>query len=338
MKVPPIALSAFLAAAGFAAEESGDRPPPPKPPPATETGSSLYDLGKRLFEEYAPDEIKSEYDFISPEQWNALTQRLQRALQSGSLEELAAAAPLARTALLTLRSSPVSSDLTDWLEERLDLAEAADEAAHTPPLPPAPTPSPRPVVPAPRNSGPVTSPPLPAEGVPYFDLWKKRLAERPAPARASELMPQLKAIFMEEGIPPELAWLAEVESSFNPEARSPVGAKGLFQLMPATAESLGLSTSLPDERTHPLKSAQAAARYLRKLHARFSDWPLVLAAYNAGEGRVGRALSARKTRSFAEVSSALPSETQLYVPKVLATVELREGIEAADLSPPRPRS
>jgi len=334
MKVPPIALSAFLAAVSFAAEESGGRSPPPAETPKTADG--LYDLGKRLFEEYAPDEIKSEYDFISPHQWDALTDRLQRALQSGSLEELAACAPAARAALLVLSSSPAASDLTDWLTERLDLAEAADELTH--PSTPVPTPTPRPRATKPDKD----IAPLPlargSTGVPHFDLWRKRLGERPAPPRAGELMPGLKAAFSTEGIPPALAWIVEVESSFNPNARSPAGAKGLFQLMPATAESLGLRTLLPDERTHPLKSAQAAARYLRKLHERFADWPLVLAAYNAGEGRVGRALSARDGRTFASVSPDLPSETQLYVPKVLATIMLREGISPAQLGTPRPRS
>ena len=78
-------------------------------------------------------------------------------------------------------------------------------------------------------------------------------------------MPRLRRAFAAEGVPPELAWLAEVESSFNPSARSPSGARGLFQLKADTARGLGLSTFLPDERTDPEKSARAAARKLRAL-------------------------------------------------------------------------
>lgn len=343
MKVPLIALSAFLAVDCFAAEESGTRSPGPGPTPPSTGG--LYEIGKRLFDEYAPDEIKAEYEFVSPETWDSFFQNLQGALQSGSLEELAAFAPTARAVLLTLQSTAGQSDLVEWLRERIDLAEAADEVAHAPHLTPAPTPTAPPSTgpspspsPAPVSPPVTLSPPQPDLAVPHYEVWKKRLAGRPAPVKATTLMPGLKAAFANEGIPPELAWIAEVESSFNPNARSPVGAKGLFQLMPATAESLGLSIFLPDERTHPDKSAQAAARYLRKLHTRFADWPLAIAAYNAGEGRVGRALGSRGAKTFAAISADLPSETQLYVPKVLATVALREGVSPHQLPAPRPRS
>src|SRR5690606_37921070 len=123
---------------------------------------------------------------------------------------------------------------------------------------------------------------------------------------------------------------AEVESTFNPVARSPAGARGLFQLMPATARELGLRTFFPDERTDPAKSAQAAARYLRQMHDRFGDWPLALAAYNAGPGRVRRTLEQHGAETFAGIAAHLPAETQMYVPKVLATIEARTGRTAAD--------
>jgi membrane-bound lytic murein transglycosylase D len=140
------------------------------------------------------------------------------------------------------------------------------------------------------------------------------------------LVPRLKDIFRSEGVPPEWVWIAEVESSMNPKARSPVGARGLFQFMPATAERFGMRVSWPDERTDPEKSARAAAHYLTLLYKRFDSWPLAIAAYNAGEGRVGRALNATGTSSFAAVAPHLPAETRLYVPKVMATVAARESI------------
>lgn len=330
MKFPAIALSAFLAATVVTAEESGGSPQKPAP----QAGSSIstdeiYWLGKSLFDAYAPDSIKAEYDFISPEAFTALTGRVQSALEADTWAELVACVPALRDALAAARSTPEGADWVAWLSERLDLAEAAAEIQQE--RAPAPKPPPDPVlrepVPAPRVENPEAR-------VPHLAHWRKRLAGRPLPDKARDLMPALKSIFDQEGIPSALVWLVEVESSFNPEARSPAGARGLFQLMPATAQSLGLSTRLPDERTHPAKSAQAAAALLRTLHARFSDWALVLAAYNAGEGRVHRALVARQGKTFAEASSALPAETQLYVPKVLATVALREGIDPLQLPPP----
>jgi membrane-bound lytic murein transglycosylase D len=140
-------------------------------------------------------------------------------------------------------------------------------------------------------------------------------------------MPRLRAVFATEGVPPELAWIAEAESSLNPSARSPAGAKGLFQLMPETARGLGLGTLLPDERTDPEKSAHAAAHYLKVLHERFGSWPLALAAYNAGEGRIARELAVRGAHDFAGIASSLPAETRMYVPKVCALVAVRTGLE-----------
>jgi membrane-bound lytic murein transglycosylase D len=139
-------------------------------------------------------------------------------------------------------------------------------------------------------------------------------------------MPRLESAFAAEGVPPRLAWLAEAESNLNPLARSPVGARGLFQLMPSTAHALGLGTFLPDERTDPEKSARAAAHYLRSLFEKFGSWPLALAAYNAGEGRVSRLLASLGATDFEGVSSHLPAETRMYVPKVCALVAVRSGI------------
>ena len=148
-------------------------------------------------------------------------------------------------------------------------------------------------------------------------------------------MPKLRAAFVAEGVPAELAWLAEAESSLNPAARSPVGAKGLFQFMPDTAKSMGLSTWLPDERTDPEKSARAAARYLKQLHGRFGNWALALAAYNAGEGRVSRTLAKSSSKSFTAIAASLPAETRMYVPKVCALIATRTGVTPDKIARPR---
>jgi membrane-bound lytic murein transglycosylase D len=166
--------------------------------------------------------------------------------------------------------------------------------------------------------------------------WVSVVEARPVPAPAREHLPQLKKVFLMERVPPQLVWVAEVESSFNPKARSPAGAAGLFQLMPATARSLDLSVGLlSDERLHPEKSGRAAAKYLRYLYGRFGDWRLALAAYNAGEGRVSGLLKKSKEQSFDAIAHQLPTETQMYVPKVEAVIRKREGVELAQLTMPR---
>jgi len=295
----------------------------PAPPPDTD---ELYKLGQQLFDQLAPPEIKAQFEFPSKEQWDGFAARLQHALENNSLEELATYESEARAALTALRALPGYEDYVDWLEQRIDEIDGAKEATAGPPRP-APGGRPPPPPSVPRTAL--------APALPYYDLWLGRIRGRPLPARAAALMPRLRAAFVAEGVPPELAWLAEAESSMNPAARSPVGAKGLFQLMPDTAHSLGLGTFLPDERADPDKSAHAAAHYLRTLHGRFGDWPLALAAYNAGEGRVSRALTAQHAHDFAGIASSLPSETRMYVPKVCALVAVRAGVSPGDIAAPR---
>ena len=290
---------------------AAEPPPDKKPPAAPSSQDELYDLGKSLFDQYATPEVKAQYEFPSREQWDAFAGRLQQALDNDDLAKLAAYETEARAALVALRALPGYEDYADWLAARIDYIEAAKQAVRLPSLRPP--------------TGPVT-PGQRAQMIPYYDLWLQRMRARPEPAGAETLMPGLRAAFVAEGAPPELAWLAEVESTLNPAARSPSGAKGLFQLMPATARALGLSTFMPDERGDADKSARAAARYLNTLHGKFGDWPLAFAAYNAGEGRVQRLLESRRAHDFAGISGALPSETRMYVPKVCATIAVRTGM------------
>lgn len=280
----------------------------------------LFQLGKILFDRLAPDDVKAQYEFPTKERWDAFAAKFQRAMEGDSLEDLASCAADGRSALSALRMVPGYSDLADWLEQRIDELEGAQQA-----LRPKPAPAPRPG--QPRT--------VPFQPVPYYDLWLARVKARPVPANAAALMPTLRAAFVAEGVPAELAWLAEAESSLNPAARSPVGAKGLFQFMPDTAKSLGLSTFLPDDRTNPEKSARAAARHLRALHRRFGNWALALAAYNAGEGRVTRTLNKRGAQSFTAIADALPAETRMYVPKICALVATRAGVPPEKIPPPR---
>jgi len=303
---------------------------------ASTSDDDMFAQGKALFDAYAPPEIKEQFEFPTRAKWDEFVARLEKTRETGSFVELAAYEPEAKAALAALRVLPEYQDYADWLAERIDEIEAAKEATK-------PTPPPVAVVPTPPNPPPGTPPtptpppPTPAgPKVPLYDLWVGRMRDRPRPARADEFLPELKKAFAAEGVPVELAWLAETESMFNPNARSPAGARGLFQLMPDTARAQGLSLFPFDTRTDPSKSAHASAKLLRGLHDRFDSWPLALAAYNAGEGRVGRMLKKQNSTTFAEIADSLPTETRLYVPKVLATLMVREGIAPGALADPAP--
>jgi len=125
----------------------------------------------------------------------------------------------------------------------------------------------------------------------------------------------------QRGLPAELALLPFVESAFDPHATSPVGAAGLWQFMPDTAEYLGLSqTWWYDGRRDVIDATKVALDYLTQLHRDFGDWLLALAAYNAGSARVQRAINqnrlAGKPVDFWHLP--LPAETRGYVPRLMA--------------------
>lgn len=240
-------------------------------------------------------------------------------LNSTNVYDLGELKPLAQQVLPVLDYFEETAPYAAWLRRQLDDMDAADEMQ-------------RELKAAPRTeAGAIPRP------TPKFEraFWTKRLAVRPLPPLANTYVPKLKEVFAEEKVPPELVWVASVESSFNPNARSPAGAAGMFQLMPATAREEHLSLWPFDQRYQPEKSAHAAARYLRSLHNHYADWPLALAAYNVGENRVDKLLKDHKVRSFDAVSRWLPAETQMYVPKIEATIRRREGLSLGDLKMPR---
>jgi len=122
-------------------------------------------------------------------------------------------------------------------------------------------------------------------------------------------------------MPTELALLPYIESAFNPEAVSTAKAAGMWQFMPATGKYFDLKQNIfRDERRGVIESTRAALDYLQKLYNMFGDWHLALAAYNWGEGNVGRALAKNKAaglgQSYTELS--MPNETRYYVPKLQA--------------------
>lgn len=316
MRSVPAFVLLFAACAGSSAAE-----PAPAAQPAAPADGDLYQSAKDLFDQYAPADVKAQYDFPTKQDFETFLARLQQALAEGRLEDLPAYEDQARAVLAILRTQPEYADYADWLAARL---EEIDESRHIAEAGPS----------APTPSGP-SAPANAAPAIPFYSQWYQRMQARAAPANAAELMPRLQKAFADEGVPPELAWLAEVESSLNPSARSPSGARGLFQLKASTAKGLGLSTFLPDERTDPDKSAHAAARQLRALREKFGSWPLAIAAYNAGEGRVGRALNARHAHDYAGIAEALSAETRMYVPEVCAVIAVRTGMKPGEIPPPR---
>jgi len=123
------------------------------------------------------------------------------------------------------------------------------------------------------------------------------------------------------GMPTELALLPFVESAFNPQAVSSAKAAGMWQFMPATGKSFELKQNVfRDDRRDVLASTRAALDYLQRLHGMFGDWHLALAAYNWGEGNVGRAIARNRQRGLGTtyLDLPMPAETRLYVPKLQA--------------------
>lgn len=139
-------------------------------------------------------------------------------------------------------------------------------------------------------------------------------------ARFSLYQPLLGHIFQQlkqRSLPPQLILLPMLESSFNPEAISHAGARGLWQLMPATARRFGLSVAPDDQRLDVFSSTEAALKYLSFLYNKFDgDIALTIAAYNAGEGRVTRAVARANSREIEHL--ALPAETRQYVARFYA--------------------
>jgi membrane-bound lytic murein transglycosylase D len=139
--------------------------------------------------------------------------------------------------------------------------------------------------------------------------------------RSSKYLYHIVEELERRNMPTELALLPFIESAFNPQAVSGAKAAGMWQFMPATGKYFSLKQNVfRDDRRDVLASTKAALDYLQKLHRMFGDWHLALAAYNWGEGSVGRAIAKNQREGLATDYSSLtmPDETRNYVPKLLA--------------------
>lgn len=164
--------------------------------------------------------------------------------------------------------------------------------------------------------------------------------------RSSRFLPHVRQTFSQRGIPEDVAYLFMVESGGNTNAISPAGAAGMWQFMPFTGRKFGLKQdNYVDERRDPYKATSAAADYLLMLYNMFSDWHLAVAAYNAGEGKIGKAITGTGAKDFFELCrldvqlverERLKDETRDYVPRLIAFAKIMRNLNRLGFSEPRP--
>ena len=167
----------------------------------------------------------------------------------------------------------------------------------------------------------------------YLKSRKKTFAN--LMGRAKYYFPLFEEHLDKYDIPLEIKYLAIVESALNPVAKSRVGAKGLWQFMYGTGYHYNLKvSSYVDERSDPIKSTEAACKYLSKLYSIFNDWDLALAAYNSGPGNVNKAIrrSGGKT-NYWNIRNYLPRETAGYLPAFYATYYIFEYADEHHIYP-----
>jgi membrane-bound lytic murein transglycosylase D len=276
---------------------------------ATMDVGEMLDAAQQFAQDNLDDDVLAALQNVDRDKVADFLKNYQDYLQGDYVLDMAQLKDAANVVLPLLDAHEETQPYAAWLRTRLDYFDVAQQLkAMTPPTTNAPS-----------------RPPNPSFNV-GEEIWIKKVAPRPWPEAAKIIVPQLKKIFAEEKVPTQLVWLAEVESGFDGRARSPAGAVGLFQLMPATAKDLGLRLWPFDQRKQLDPSARAAARYLRQLHDKFGNWRLAVAAYNCGQGSVQRSLQQYKAKSYADIATHLPAETQMYVPKVDATLMRREGV------------
>ncbi len=169
--------------------------------------------------------------------------------------------------------------------------------------------------------------------VEYF-VYRKADFTRRMLENKNVYFPVYEKILAEHGMPDELKYLSLIESGLDPRVISRAGAGGLWQFMRATGREFGLKQDrFIDERFDPVKSTEAACRYLKQLYTIFGDWEMALASYNCGPGNIRRAIRRTGKDTFWGVYHALPKETRNYVPQFVAMVYLMEYADDHGIAP-----
>jgi membrane-bound lytic murein transglycosylase D len=161
-------------------------------------------------------------------------------------------------------------------------------------------------------------------------------------SRSGRYLPMINEHLRAAGLPEDLAYLAMIESGYNERAYSRARAVGVWQFIRATGRNYGLEiNTYVDERRDPVKSTQAAVSYLGDLYSEFGSWYLAVAAYNAGEGKIRRAIKKYNTTDFWEIAQGryLKLETKRYVPKLIAAIIIAKepekyGFDNIEYEPP----
>ena len=156
-----------------------------------------------------------------------------------------------------------------------------------------------------------------------FTIWHRR---------SGRYIAEIRKALRKKSLPEDLVALAMIESGFDPSARSPVGALGLWQFMPETGKIYGLfQDRWADQRMSITIATEAAADHLADLHRRFGSWELAMAAYNMGYGGVLQAVRRYNTNDYwalSKLEGSIPWETTLYVPKILAAAVVGKNLAA----------
>ncbi len=148
--------------------------------------------------------------------------------------------------------------------------------------------------------------------------------------RSSRYIPVMRKILKKSGMPEDLVYLALIESGFNLRAKSRARAVGPWQFIKGTGQRYGLKVAAwVDERRDPIRSTEAAARYLKDLYLMFESWYLAAAAYNAGEYKILRAIDSAKSNNYWHLceTSFIKRETKDYIPKLIAAAIIAKNPE-----------